>query len=313
MKFLKRLLSGLGIGVGAAVPGVSGGTIAVILKVYEDLIWAISNLFKSFKRSIIIILPILIGVIVALIPCIILFNKALEGFLFALVTLFCGFIIGSFPSITKEVKDKPFNKWHIVTLVSAGVFAILLGVLSVILGDKINIAGLFTNTPWWFYLVMIPIGFLASVALVVPGISGSMILLIIGFYTPLINLASGWMKAIISGNWSDTGHVLGIIGCFAIGVLVGFYFISKLMNKLLTKYRLYTFYGIIGFIIGSTLTLYFNHDIFAYYQVWASGKYIYMPMYVEMLFAGLMFVIGYAISYALMKYQSKIDAIKKEE
>ena len=62
--WIKHLLSGIAIGVGSSIPGVSGGTIAVILHVYEKIIWAISNIFKKFKEAIIILLPFLVGVVI---------------------------------------------------------------------------------------------------------------------------------------------------------------------------------------------------------------------------------------------------------
>ena len=86
-EWFKTFFAGMAIGVSSSIPGVSGGTIAVILKVYERLLWSISNLFKDFKKAIIYLVPILLGVIVAMIPTMYLMDKALNGFLFAIVSL----------------------------------------------------------------------------------------------------------------------------------------------------------------------------------------------------------------------------------
>ena len=109
-EWFKTLLAGAAIGVGSSIPGVSGGTIAVILGVYEKLIWAVSSIFKAFKKSIIYLLPMVIGMVLALIPMIYLMDKALNYFLFGIVCLFAGFIVGSITGITDEVKDKPIKK-----------------------------------------------------------------------------------------------------------------------------------------------------------------------------------------------------------
>lgn len=303
--WFKRLFAGAGIGVAASVPGVSGATIAVILKIYKDLVSAVDNLFKNFKKNFLFLLPIILGVILAMVPCLLLFNVALKGFVFGLVALFAGLIIGSFPGITDEIKGEKPQKidWIIIGVTS--IFAILLGVFSVLFGDLLDLTNLFLEHPWWLYILLIPIGAVASIALVVPGISGSMVLLIMGIYKPLIATMAEYFKQIISGNFANFGPFTLIVLCMAIGVLLGFYFISKLMNYLMSKYHRTTIFGIIGFIIGSLFTLFFNHDIFNYYLVWASGSYIFIPAYAEIFIGLSLMAIAIIVSYQLVKLQRK--------
>ena len=104
MKFLKRFLAGMGIGTGAAIPGVSGAAIAVIFGVYEDIIGAVNNFRKKFGYAILVLIPILLGIVAAVIPCIYLFSLAFEHLMFVLICIFSGFLIGSFPSILDNVK-----------------------------------------------------------------------------------------------------------------------------------------------------------------------------------------------------------------
>lgn len=308
--WLKTLLSGMAIGFGSAVPGVSGGTIAVIFGVYEKIIWAISNIFKHFKEAFRVLLPTLLGVVVALIPTIYLMDKALYGFVFGVICIFAGFIIGSIPGIKDEVKDVKPEAKHIITLVIAALVAIGLGVGSVL--AKADVTSYFYDTPIWFYFILIPVGFIASVALVVPGLSGGMILLLIGFYSPLIGYTTDTVKACLNGNWSNFGSLVGLLGCFAVGVLLGFYFISKLMHYLLSKYHDLTFFAIIGFVLGSIPALFFNYEIYSYYQVWASGNYIYMPMVIEIPIGVTLLVITTVLSYLLVRYKRKQIENQKE-
>ena len=308
--WLKTLLAGMGIGFGSAVPGVSGGTIAVILKVYDKLIWAVSNIFKHFKEAIRVLLPILLGVVIALIPTIYLMDKALNGFVFGVICIFAGFIIGSIPGIKDEVKDVKPNKKHFIILIVSALIAIGLGVGSVL--AKADVSAYFVNTPIWFYFVLIPVGFVASVALVVPGLSGGMLLLLMGFYAPLINDVTSTLKECVHGNWSNFGSLVGILLCFLAGVLLGFYFISKLMHFLLKKYHDYTFYSIIGFVIGSVPALFFNFKIYEYYKAWSTGAYIYMPLYIEIPI-GVVLLIGFTVlSYLLVRYKRKVEQNEKE-
>lgn len=310
--FWKRLVSGIAIGVGAAIPGVSGGTIAVILNVYQDIVGAISNLFKQFKKSFLTLAPVLLGVILAIIPCIILFNMAFQGFIFGIVSLFAGLIIGSFPSLTDKIKDKERKPSYIVILIITLLIALSLGVASALLGDKINLDNHFLNPEWWFYLILIPVGFLAASALVVPGISGSMILLILGFYTPLLKYTVTWCKEILKGNWSNALPLVGIIGCLAIGIIIGFFFISKVMSYLLKEKEIPTYYGIIGFIIGSTITLFFNDTIYNdCYLKWATNSYPGLAWYIEVPIGIVLLIGGILLAYQLVRYQRKLDNNKE--
>lgn len=304
--FFKTLLAGMGIGVASAIPGVSGGTIAVSLKVYDKIISAVSGIFKHFKESVKVLLPILLGVVLALVPCIYLFDKAFEGFVFGIVTLFAGLIVGSFPGILKEVKGVKINFKHIITLIITLLIALAIGILSVNYGDQIVISSHFAKPEWWFYLILIPVGVIASFALIVPGISGSMILLILGFYTPLLEYVNIWAKEILSGNFTNLLTCLLILLCFAIGVILGVILISKIMAILLNKFRNMTFFGIIGFIIGSTITLFYNNEIVNYYEIWASGNYVWMPMYLEIIIGSILFVLGALAVYFLEKHNEKI-------
>lgn len=308
---LKRMLAGIGIGVGSAIPGVSGGTIAVILHVYESLIWSISNLFKEFKKSIVILLPILFGVVLGLVPTIVLMDKALEGFIFGIVCVFAGFIVGSFPKITSEVKNRPVKPLYVVVLIAAFIITVGLGVGSVISKSDVSIH--FTNPEPWFYIVLVPVGLIASIALVVPGISGGMMLILVGFYKPLINSTVDTAKACLGGDWSHFGIQMAILGCFGVGVIIGFYLVSKLMNYLLNKFHDVTFYGIIGFVLGSIIALFINYEIWEYYINWSNGINGFLKKEIEIPLGIALFLICAVLSYLLVRYENKHSSDNKEQ
>ena len=308
--WLKRLLAGFGIGVGSAIPGVSGGTIAIIFRVYESLIWAINHLFKEFKKAIVILLPILIGLILGMVPTIVLMDKALEGFLFGVICIFAGFIVGSLPKITGEIKGKPTKLVYIVILLISLSITILLGVGSIL--SKVDVSSHFTSPEVWFYFVLIPVGFVSSIALVVPGISGGMVLVLLGFYAPLINSTVDIAKECLQGDWSHFGTQFGLLVCFGIGVIIGFFVVSKLMNFLLNKYRVASFYGILGFVIGSIIALFLNFEIWEYYQLWVNGSQGYLKKEIEIPLGIALFIICIVLSYLAVRYENKHNQDKEE-
>ena len=318
-EWFRRLIAGLAIGTGAAIPGVSGAAIAVIFRVYEDIIGAVNNFRKRFGWAITVLIPILIGVIIAVGICIVLFHLAFKHLMFVLMCLFAGFLIGSFPGITDEVKGEKINRKAIILIIIGFIFVIGLGVLSVIMGLQGSpIGDLFKDPiPWWLYLVLIPVGAVAAVALTVPGLSGSLILLIIGFYRPLVDSAETWAKELLQGNFNHTLPLIGVIGCFGIGCLIGVVLVSKIMNVLLRKWRKETFFTIIGFISGSVFVLFFNLEIFNYYRVWAGAEIEnvaqIMPMWLEMIIGFVVLAACAFASYQLVRAQRKKDELEKQE
>lgn len=317
MKFLKRLFAGMAIGVGAAIPGVSGAAIAVIFRVYEEIIHAVNTLRKQFSHSIKVLIPVVLGVIIAVIPCIILFHLAFEYMMFILIALFAGFLLGSLPGITDEVKGKKPTRKQWVIICIAIIFVMLLGVASVFLGPKIQLNATFDVMPWWLYIVLIPVGALAAVALTVPGLSGSLILLVIGFYRPLIDHTTGWGKELFHGSFANTPKLLLMLLCFAIGCIIGVVIVSKLMTLLIKKYHDSTYFAIIGFVVGSIPVLFFNYEIYNYYLYWggtitpgASIKPL-LSMPIEIVVGAIILIVAAIGSYMIVRYSRKYQATKE--
>ena len=310
-EWFRRLIAGLAIGTGAAIPGVSGAAIAVIFRVYEDIIGAVNSFRKRFGWAITVLIPILIGILVAVAICIVLFHLAFRHLMFVLMCVFAGFLIGSFPGITDEVKGEKVDLPAKLFIAVGALFVIALGIASVVVGmNGFTVSSLFMDPiPWWLYLVLIPVGAVAAVALTVPGLSGSLILLILGFYRPLVDNAELWAKELLHGDFSHTLPLVGVIGCFGIGCLIGVVVVSKIMNILLAKHRKETFFTIIGFISGSVFVLFFNYEIYNYYRVWAGqaveGIDQIMPMWLEMIVGFLVLALCAFLSYLLVRYQRK--------
>ncbi|MFA5421385.1 MAG: DUF368 domain-containing protein [Bacilli bacterium] len=290
------LAKGLAIGVAFIIPGVSGGTMAVILGIYDKIVNSINNLLKKFVESVKTLLPIAIGAGLAILICWYPFSLAFEHIMIVMVTLFAGFILGGMPGIFDEVRNAKIKPIYIVVLVISFVLSIGLGVISVTFG--LNIQSLYDARPWWLYILVLLAGIAASFAFVVPGISGSMVLMVLGFYTPTLNLINNFL------SWTNVGAAISILIVLAIGIVIGVFIASKAIATLLAKARIGTFYSIIGIIFGSLVAIYYNNDIYLYYTTVGIRWW-------EIVLAGLALVIGGALSYMFVRFSRKEKELVK--
>ncbi|MGN1103335.1 MAG: DUF368 domain-containing protein [Candidatus Coproplasma sp.] len=237
-EFLINMLKGGAIGLAMIIPGVSGGTLAVLLGVYDKIIESISGLFKNFKASFLFLLPILLGAVVAFAALYYPLKLALQYAPFPTIMLFAGFMLGSCPDMILGASKDGFKKFDVASILIP--LAVVIGICFI---PNMGNVDLSSAMPWYGYLVLAAMGVLASCALVVPGISGSMLMLIFGYYEPLLGM--------ISGLRTDFGHSLLVLAVFALGLVVGFFTIARLMKMLLNKFHRSTMWAISGFVIGS--------------------------------------------------------------
>ena len=251
---IKDGITGMAIGTAIIVPGISGGTIALVFGAFKRIVDAVDNISKSFLKNVLILLPFLIGAIVSVAALVFPFQLAFKYCLFSIVCLFAGFILGSIPGITDQVKEKKPSVSNIIQMVIGFVVAGIIGVFSVIFDFYSGISWLFSQRPWYLYLIIFVVGILGSSGLIVPGFSGSMLLMVMGFYQPILDLVD------FSNFWPNVS--LGFV--FALGVLVGFVFFSKLMNRLITNHKRGTLFVVIGFVAGSLISIFVNSQMFSY-------------------------------------------------
>lgn len=279
--FLKTLASGAVIGVAMIIPGVSGGTIAVLLNIYDKLINALGNLRKNFKENIAFLLPILLGMSLAFAAMYFPLKYALEYAPFPTVMLFAGLMVGSFPKLIKDSKTFGFKKRNLysVLLPFAAIIAICILKLFVSAGE----ADLSAGMPTWGYFAIFGVAMLASCALVIPGVSGSMLLMILGYYAPVLGLIS----ALLTDFW----HSVLVLALFAVGLIIGFFSIAKLMKLFLDKFPRGTRWAIIGFVLGSIPAIFIVFD------------YTTSPMNGLQVAAGIVLcALGAVATYALTAY-----------
>lgn len=242
--FISDFIAGMFIGVAFIIPGFSGGSVAAILGVYERMISAVANVFKEMKKSIITLLPIGLGLVVGILALIFPLGFFLMRYPLPTVSIFVGLAIGGIPSLTAKVQGRVKGE-NLAVFLAALTLAALMVFIPV--GAEVD---LFELQPVGYVFLFLS-GMLASCALVVPGISGSMILLILGYYNPIVRLLIDYFF-----RFKELHHCILVLGVCAAGIGLGFFIISILMKHLLARYPRGTYFAIIGFIVGSLPTVY---------------------------------------------------------
>lgn len=226
-----------------SVPGVSGGTIAFLLGFYDDFIGSLNSLISGTKQERIKALKFLlrlgIGWIVGFISAILILTQVFESHIYQISSLFLGFIIFSIPIICMEEKDNLKGKYInlIFTLIGIGVVVLISAVSPASSGD----ATLSLNIGNLIYILIA--GMISISAMVLPGISGSTLLLIFGLYIPTIN----YIKEFLHFNFEGVPFLMTL----GIGIILGIILVIKGIKYVLEHHRVQTIYCILGLMIGS--------------------------------------------------------------
>lgn len=242
-------IKGAVLGVACIIPGVSGGTLAVLLGIYEEVIEAASNFYKSisnFKKYFMFLLPIVLGILVAIVLFAKIIKFGLEKAPIITILIFLGMILGGIPKLFKSVEKKPGFKECSFMLIG------IIIVLVMLIVDKGSGSVSFNNMNTLSYILLFLVGILASATMVIPGISGSFTLMLIGYYEPILNL----INDITSFN--NLGSNLLILLPFLIGIIIGILIIAKIISYLLKRFHDETYYIIIGFVISSVLSVFYQ-------------------------------------------------------
>lgn len=237
----KNFIYGLIIGVGFIIPGVSGGVLAAILGIYEEVLNRIINIKNNFKENISYLLPIIFGITLS----VLLFSKLILYLLnkrvFFISYVFMGLILGCIPFLIKTIKNKTNKKANYLLIFTSFIFGMFLFYLeNNYLCSNTNI-----NT-----FTMIIGGFIYSIGKIVPGISGAALLMIIGIYEYLLNILANPFNI-------NLNTIINLIP-FILSFIISSYFIIKLINYLLNKHFRNTYSVIIGFVLSSIIFLYPN-------------------------------------------------------
>lgn len=243
------MIKGFIMGIANIIPGVSGGTLALTLGIYENFIQAISHFFSKIKENIKFLLPIVIGIGLSILSMSRVIDASYEHFPIPTTMFFMGLVIGGLPLLLKKVKGKKELKQPSSYIIAAITFSIVLLLsLSEQLFD-ISLKANLMNMNFGGYITLFLVGVIAAATMIIPGVSGSLVLMLLGYYYPILKV----IKNITA--FKDLGSNILIAGVFGIGVLVGIVGVAKLIEFLLGKFETKTYFGVIGFIIASILAI----------------------------------------------------------
>ena len=252
MKKIKELIinfiNGFCMALADSVPGVSGGTVAFILGFYDNFINALDDIFRgnweAKKKAFIYLIKIGVGWAVGFLLAAIALSNLFNTRIYEMSSVFLGFIIFAIPLVIKEEKESFKGKYKNIFFAILGIALVVgIAILSRNVGIDINLQSLNIGTIAYIFVVAM----IAISAMILPGISGSTMLLIFGIYIPIMNN----IKAFLHLDFS----VLPSLITFGLGMIVGIMLFARVARKCLEKYRSQTVYAILGLMMGSIYSI----------------------------------------------------------
>ena len=243
-KNIVNMVQGFCMALADSVPGISGGTVAFILGFYEKFINSINAFVtkgEDKKKAFSFLFKLGIGWAIGMALAAIVLSKLFEDHIYSVSSLFIGFIVFAIPIIIKEEKNTLKGKYGylIYSLIGIAIVSLITYFNPTGGGSNVDL----TNLNPLLCLYVFIAGVIAISAMVVPGISGSTLLLIFGLYVPIITSIS----EVLHFNFGS----LPILIVFGFGVITGLLLVVKLIKKALDKYRAETIYMVLGLMVGS--------------------------------------------------------------
>lgn len=236
MEFLKNFLKGVAISISQIVPGVSGGTIAMILGIYDKLLHAVNNIIKDFKNQYKILMQVGIGAVVGIFLFSNVVKTLFDNFPIPVGYLFIGVILGGAPLMFRKATVKGFKRSSFLYLVAGIIIVLMMGT------PNNDASAIITSLSIGNFLWLFIGGVVVAIALILPGISGSFMLYVLGLYNTVIT-------AVVQMN-------IPVLIPIAIGGIVGTLATAKIIEMLLLKYPQQTYILIFGFILGSVFSVF---------------------------------------------------------
>ena len=256
-EFIMNTLRGMVIGIANVIPGVSGGTLMVSMGIYDKLILVLTHFIKRMKEAIALLVPIAIGMLLS----IAIFAKIFSEILFPKFPLqtnlfFIGLIIGGIPVIYKKVKGNTIRLPQIIAFVVLFATVVGFSLVGAGGGSSEDITFSVGNV-----LKLFGVGIIAAATMVIPGVSGSMIMMILGYYNTIIDTVNNFINALKSFDIPAMLDTFVVLIPFGIGVVVGAVAVAKLIEFMLNKFPLVTYWAIIGLIVASPFAIIFMMEI----------------------------------------------------
>lgn len=250
-EFIRNIFRGMVIGIANVIPGVSGGTMMVSMGIYDRLILVLTHFIKRMKEAVALLAPIMIGMLLA----IAIFAKIFSEILFPKFPLqtnlfFIGLILGGLPVIYGKVKGNTIRVPQIVAFVLFFAMVVGFALVGEGGGSSADISFSVGNV-----VKLFGVGIIAAATMVIPGVSGSMIMMILGYYNTIIDTINDFINALKAFDIAAILDTFVVLVPFGFGVLVGIVAVAKLIEFMLKKFPLITYWAIIGLIVASPFAI----------------------------------------------------------
>lgn len=255
MELVKKILRGMLIGVANVIPGVSGGTMMVSMGIYDTIILCITHLFSQFKKSVKTLLPYLLGMLLGIFAL-----AGLLGFLFdhyplPTNTAFIGLILGGLSPLIRKIERRKINFGCVVAF--AAFFGLIIWMAC--MGPVQNAESVTMSAGQM--LILLVMGAIASATMIIPGVSGSMVLMLLGYYTPVINALNSFKTAVFSADFAAMVQPLLVLLPFGIGVVAGIFGVAKAIEWLIQRFPTLTYCGVLGLVLASPVAILIRADL----------------------------------------------------
>ena len=293
MNYLFLFLKGIIIGVANVIPGVSGGTIAVVLHIFDRMIDAINHFTSDIKKHLMFLLPLLAGAGVGILAFSMLIDYTLTNYSLPTCGFFAGLVAGSIPLIWSMANSKmPTGKkksGYFIYTVLAFALVIFLATLK----TPENSAAVTGDVSVGLMIKAFFGGLIACAAMIVPGISGSFMLVLMGLYNVVIGYVAMVKDFLVTFDFSILVQIIKFCAPLGIGMIVGAVLISKAIEFLMNKFHTETYYIILGLIGGSLIGIFL--DPIAY------GSYAGAIPFSAFIVTAVTAVAGFAVAMLLGK------------
>jgi len=266
------MLTGIALGAANIVPGISGATLAVIFRVYDRLIESINNLFTDMKRSLLFLVPVGFGMVVGILIVGLVFDGLFERFSFQTSAFIAGLVAGGIPFIYNQAIARDGKKpVFYAAAVAAAAIIILLALVAPT--PVLEETGYFN---WGLAALLFVGGLVSAAALVIPGVSGSMVLMLFGLLPTVMNtiaLITEYIRAPL--NFELLPPIMQIAVPLGLGIVIGILLASKLIAILLEKYFSFTYFAILGVVFGTIFVVFKHPDTYQSVDVMTVRLVIY--------------------------------------
>ena len=276
MNALKLIIQGFIIGIGKIIPGVSGAMFAMMFGVYEKALDIVCHLKTKFFKNFTFIMPLGISILIAIIFGSNIIKRCLDNYYLPTMLFFVGMMAAGIKPLFENVKNEKFNIKNLIFAIAISILLVIIESLDFGSNEGIIKRDLFT------VIMLFVSGFLDAVATIVPGICGTALLMIVGYYDTIISSLGDLF------NISNISHNLFVLIPFVIGLIIGALIVAKVINYLFKHHKVKTYYTIIGFAIMSTIILFIKAITFTF-------------VINELIIGSILFIVGFIIVHLLEK------------